>query len=84
MDLITHNGLPVDASRLGLLKYILNLGSMVGYFALNTPLKMRVTQKTKRLFIFPGISHFEGIGRRYFPGNTAQELPPWYFPDNTA
>ena len=39
---------------------ILNMGSMVGYFALKTPLKMRLTQKTRRLFIFPSIS-------RYFP-----------------
>ena len=50
---------------------ILNLGSMVGYFALKTPLKMCVTQKTRILFIFPGISHFEDIGQ----GNTALVFP---------
>ena len=42
---------------------IMILGSMVGYFALKIPLQMRVTQKTRRLFIFPSISHLEGIGQ---------------------
>ena len=51
---------------------ILNMGSMVGYFALKTPLKMRLTQKTRRLFIFPGISHFEGIGQ----GGISRDIPP--------
>ena len=75
------NGLPADASRPGLLKYIEHgMGSMVGYFALKTPLKMRLTQKTRRLFIFPSISHFEGIGQ----GGISREIPPWYFPDNPA
>ena len=44
---------------------ILNLGSMVGYFALKTPLKMRVTQKTRRLFIFPTL---RVLDRAVFPG----------------
>ena len=33
---------------------------------------MRLTQKTRRLFIFPGISHFEGIGQ----GGISREIPP--------
>ena len=45
---------------------------MVGYFALKTPLKMCVTQKTRRLLIFPSISHFEGIGQ----GGISREIPP--------
>ena len=67
-----RNGLPADASRPGLLKYIEYMVSMVGYFGLKTPLKMRLTQKTRRLFIFPGISHFEGIGQ----GGISREIPP--------
>ena len=67
---------------------ILNMGSMVGYFALKTPLKMRLTQKTRRLFIFPSISRYFPLWGywtgRYFPGNTAWEIPPWYFPDIPA
>ena len=56
---------------LGLVYYnILNLGSMVGYFALKKPLKMCVTQKTRRLCIFPGISHFEGIAQ--FPNDVTK------------
>ena len=37
------------------------------------------------IFVFPSISHFMGYWTgRYFPGNTAREIPPWYFPDNTV
>ena len=33
---------------------------------------MRVTQKTRRLFIFPSISHLGGIGQ----GGISREIPP--------
>ena len=66
-----HNGLPADASRPGLLKYIES--GKCGPIFCSTPLKMwRVTQKTRRLFIFPSISHFEGIGQ----GGISREIPP--------
>ena len=74
-----HNGLPADASRPGLLKYIES--GKCGPIFCSTPLKMwRVIQKTRRLFIFPSISHFEGIGQ----GGISREIPPRYFPDNTV
>ncbi len=41
---------------------------------------MRVTQKTRRLFIFPSISHLGGIEQ----GGISREIPPWHFPDNTG
>ena len=41
---------------------------------------MSVTQKTRRLFVFPSISHLEGIGQ----GGISREISPWYFPDNTG
>ena len=69
----SYCGLPAVASMPGLLKYN-ESGKyiyMVWYLLLKTPLNMRVTQKTRRLFIFPSISD----SGRYFPGNTVLVFP---------